>query len=109
MSVPAKLKIGADFNVSHEFLDEANAPVSLVGWTSEADLKTVAGGTVIASFTFDATEEASGILILKLADTVTATLAVGVKLLYDVKLTDGSGNIYYTDNLSILPVERITD
>ena len=109
MSTPVQLKIGADFNVSHEFLDESSVAVPLTGWTSEADLKTVAGGTVIASFTFDTTEEASGILILKLADTVTATLAVGVKLLYDVKLTDTSGNIYYTDNLSVLPLEHITD
>lgn len=88
-----RLYRGDDRGVQFTFKDSSGNPLVLAtsAWTSQ--IKDKIGGTLLASFTVDASQAASGIVTLGLAHTDSAALPS--RCVYDIQLNDAGSITTY--------------
>lgn len=84
---------GATFNLDLQYLDSTGTGVDMAGYTVESKIVERTGTTVLATFTSTFTDRAVGKFNLKLSSTVTT--AINQEGLYDVLVTEPSGEKFY--------------
>lgn len=104
-----EIKRGSTFEQTLTSLDENGAIVNLDGWIVESDLKESPDGSGLLSFTVDDSLFVSGIIGLSATPAQTLTLPAYHNLQYDIKFTEPSGNVYYTDTMYLKTSRHITD
>lgn len=84
---------GDDYGHEFHFVDDTtSAPINVSGWTIAAQLRRFEDDVPYVAFTFDMTNAATGIVIMRLARTVTAGLAA--RYAWDFQRTLASGNVW---------------
>jgi hypothetical protein len=104
-----EIKRGSTFEQSLSFLDENEDAVSISGWTAESDLKVSVDQDPLLSFDIDDSLFVSGLITISADSSETLSLPANFNLEYDVKLTDPSGSVYYTDTMYLKTSRHITD
>lgn len=88
----------ADYSVSLQFKDSANAPINLTGWTAYSQVWNRERTTKYADFAVTYTNRANGQIALALTDTQTTSLPQ--ECYYDVLLENPSGlREYYLEGI----------
>lgn len=88
------------------FKDSTGAAINLTGWTVLAQVWDLAGSTKLADFEVTYVDRVNGIVLPKLAYTVTATLPN--ECLYDVMLINPSGKRTYYLEGTCTPDKGVT-
>ena len=104
-----EIKRGSTFEQTITCLDESDIAVNLIGWTVESDLKQSAGEDVLLSFDVATGGFPSGIVGLSATPAETLTLPADYSLQYDIKFTEPSSSVYYTETLYLKTSRHITD
>ena len=105
-----EIKRGSTFEQTITSLDENDIAVNLSGWFVESDLKESPDDTgALLSFTVDSGSLPSGIFEISATAAQTLTLPADYNLKYDIKFTDPSGSVYYTDTMYLKTSRHITD
>jgi len=105
-----EIKRGSTFEQTITSLDENDVVVGLSGWSVESDLKQSPDDTgALLSFTVDSGNLASGVFDISATAAETLTLPADYSLQYDIKYTDPSGQVYYTDTMYLKTSRHITD
>ena len=104
-----EIKRGSTFEQTITCLDESDIAVNLSGWTVESDLKQSAGESTLLSFAIETGGFPSGIVGISAAPAETLTLPAGYSLQYDIKFTEPSSSVYYTETLYLKTSRHITD
>lgn len=88
----------ADYDLSLQFKDSADAAINLTGWTAYAQVWNAGRTVKHADFTVTYTNRAAGSISIALTDVQTATLPD--EAYYDVLLEDSSGlRNYYLEGI----------
>ena len=104
-----EIKRGSTFEQSLSFLDENEDTVNISGWIAESDLKASADQDTLISFDIDDSLFVSGLIVISADSSETLALPANFNLEYDIKLTDPSGSVYYTDTMYLKTSRHITD
>lgn len=105
-----EIKRGSTFEQTITSLDENGVAVNLSGWSVESDLKQSPDDTgILISFAVDSGNLVSGIFDISATPAQTLTLPADYSLQYDVKYTNPSGQIYYTETMYLKTSRHITD
>lgn len=104
-----EIKRGSTFEQTITCLDESEIPVNLSGWAVQSDLKQSAGGDILLSFDIQSGDFASGIVGISATSAQTLTLPADYSLQYDIKFTEPSSSVYYTETLYLKTSRHITD
>lgn len=104
-----EIKRGSTFEQTLSCLDESETYVNISGWTVESDLKVSPDETGLLSFDVDDSLFVSGIVNISATPAQTLTLPANLNLQYDVKFTEPSGQIHYTETLYLKTSKHITD
>ena len=104
-----EIKRGSTFEQTITCLDESNIAVNLSGWAVESDLKQSAGEDTLLSFVVDSGNFVSGIVGISATPAQTLTLPADYSLQYDIKFTEPSSSVYYTETLYLKTSRHITD
>jgi len=107
--VVTEIKRGSTFEQIITCLDESNIALNLSGWSVGSDLKESPEDDSLLSFTIDSGSFASGIVGISAAPAETLVLPADYSLQYDVKLTEPSGAVYYTETMYLRTSRHITD
>lgn len=105
-----EIKRGSTFEQTITSLDENGVAVNLSGWTIESDLKQSPDDTgVLLSFSVDDAYLSSGTFEISATPAQTLSLPADYSLQYDIKYTDPSGSVYYTETMYLKTSRHITD
>lgn len=105
-----EIKRGSTFEQTLTSLDENGAIVNLDGWSVESDLKQSPDDTgALLSFSIETGSLASGIFDISATPSQTLSLPADYTLQYDIKYTDPSGAVYYTETMYLKTSRHITD
>ena len=104
-----EIKRGSTFEQTITCLDESDVAVNLSGWTVESDLKQSASEDTLLSFAIESGGFASGIVGISATPAQTLTLPADYSLQYDIKFTEPSSSVYYTETLYLKTSRHITD
>jgi len=104
-----EIKRGSTFEQVVTCLDESDAAVNISGWSVESELKESPDEDSLLSFTIDSGSFTSGIVGISATSAETLTLPPDYSLQYDVKLTEPSGAVYYTETMYLKTRRHITD
>jgi hypothetical protein len=104
-----EIKRGSTFEQTITCLDESEIPVNLSGWAVQSDLKQSPGDDVLLSFDIQSGAFASGIVGISATPAETLTLPADYSLQYDIKFTEPSSSVYYTETLYLKTSRHITD
>lgn len=105
-----EIKRGSTFEQTITSLDENGVAVNLSGWSVESDLKQSPDDTgILISFAVDSGNLVSGVFDISATPAQTLTLPADYSLQYDVKYTNPSGQIYYTETMYLKTSRHITD
>jgi len=102
-------KRGSTFEQSLSVTDENDDIVNISGWLVESDLKASLDEDALLSFSVDDSLFVSGIAIISASSAETLALPADFNLLFDVKLTDLSGDVSYTETMYLRTSKHITD
>jgi len=95
-----RLYRGDDRGIQMMLKDSSGAPIALPASTWTSQIKDKIGGTLLASFTVDATQAASGIITLGIAHADSAALPS--RCVYDLQVNDaGSITTYMQGTISM--------
>ena len=104
-----EIKRGSTFEQTITALDENDVIVNLSGWSVDSDLRESPDDDVLLSFAVNSGSLVSGVFDISATPAQTLTLPANYSLQYDIKYTDPSGQIYYTDTLYLKTSRHITD
>lgn len=105
-----EIKRGSTFAQTITCLDEAGAVINISGWQAGSDLKEYPDDTgVLLSFTIDSGSFNGGIVDISASPAETQTLPADYSLQYDIKLTEPSGAVWYTETMYLKTSRHITD
>ena len=104
-----QLKRGSSFSLVIRLTDENDDPQDVSLWSYTSDLKLKAGRDPLLAFTINGDQASNGILVLSATAEETATLPPSRGLEFDIKLTDPSGNIHYTETIIVKIIKHVTD
>jgi hypothetical protein len=91
---------GADISISTQIYDDNGVVLDITGYHAKIDIRDRAGGELYDSFSDQGGSPeititgASGLVVLNISHTVSAAY-LWTRGVYDLQLTDGSGNISY--------------
>ena len=108
MAVEIEIKRGSTFIQTLSCLDEADDPIDLTLWSYSSDLKLKANNETLVSFAIDDSSAATGQLVLSAPASDTLNLPPSMELVFDVKFTDPSGDIHYSENIILETSKHIT-
>ena len=103
------IKRGSTFEQSLSITDENDDIVNISGWLVESDLKASLNENALLSFSVDDSLFVSGIATISASPAETLALPADFNLLFDVKLTDLSGDVSYTETMYLRTSKHITD
>lgn len=105
-----EIKRGSTFEQTITSLDENGIAVNLSGWSVESDLKESPDHSgVLLSFAVESGSLSSGTFEISATPAQTLTLPADYSLQYDIKYTDPSGAVYYTETMYLKTSRHITD
>ena len=104
-----KIKRGSTFEQVITCLDESAVAVNLSGWSVGSDLKESPGASGLLSFTIDSGSFSSGIVGISATPAETLVLPADYSLQYDIKFTEPSSSVYYTETMYLKTSRHITD
>ena len=104
-----EIKRGSTFEQQIQLQGEDEIAVNISGWSAESDLKVSPADDTLLSFDIDSGAFVSGLITLSATPAETLALPADYTLQYDVKLTDLSSGVYYTETLYLKTTKHITD
>lgn len=108
MSVEIEIKRGSTFSQTCQCVDELDSPIDMTGWAFASDLRTQAGNEKLLAFSIDDTNSNVGEIVLSASDVDTLHLPPSMTLVFDVKFTDLSGDIHYSETIELITSKHIT-
>ncbi len=110
-----KVKQGSSLIINLTFTDENDDPLNVTGFTFTGQVRGPAlSATVQASWTFDTTNAATGVIVATLAGSATASMTAGEterskdsQYWYDLRYTRNSVDTYFLQGPLIL-IRRVT-
>ena len=105
-----EIKRGSTFAQTITCVDESDQAINLSGWEAGSDLKESPDDTgVLLSFTIDSGSFTGGIIDLSAEPSEILALPADYTLQYDIKLTEPSGDVHYTETMYLRTSRHITD
>jgi hypothetical protein len=108
MAVEIEITRGSTFSQTLLCVDELDVAIDLTNWSFSSDLKAQAGNSKLLAFSIDDSEKASGQIKLGATPDETVNLPPSMLLLFDVKFTDPSGDVHYSEKIELITSKHIT-
>jgi len=108
MSIEIEIKRGSTFSQTCLCVDELDQPIDLSFWSFASDLKLAASNETLISFNIDDTAASAGQVRVYAPASDTLNLPPEMTLVFDIKFTDGGGDIHYSDDIVLTTSKHIT-
>lgn len=108
MSTEIEIKRGSTFSQTCLCVDELDTPIDLSSWSFESDLKLVSSNEKLVTFSIDDTAAAVGQIRVSAPPADTLNLPPQMSMVFDIKFTDPSGDIHYSENIVLTTSKHIT-
>ena len=108
MSTEIEIKRGSTFSQTCLCVDEVDDPIDLSSWSFESDLKLVSSNEKLVTFSIDDTAAAVGQIRVSAPPADTLNLPPQMSMVFDIKFTDPSGDIHYSENIVLTTSKHIT-
>jgi hypothetical protein len=109
MSIEIEIKRGSTFSQTCLCVDELDQPIDLSLWSFASDLKLAASNETLISFNIDDTAASAGQVRVYAPASDTLNLPPEMTLVFDIKFTDGGGDIHYSDDIVLTTSKHITN
>jgi hypothetical protein len=103
-----EIKRGSTFSQTCLCVDEVDNPIDLSSWSFESDLKLVSSNEKLVTFSIDDTAAAVGQIRVSAPPADTLNLPPQMSMVFDIKFTDPSGDIHYSENIVLTTSKHIT-
>jgi len=103
-----EIKRGSTFSQTCLCVDEVDDPIDLSSWSFESDLKLVSSNEKLVTFSIDDTAAAVGQIRVSAPPADTLNLPPQMSMVFDIKFTDPSGDIHYSENIVLTTSKHIT-
>ena len=103
-----EIKRGSTFSQTCLCVDEVDNPIDLSSWSFESDLNLVSSNEKLVTFSIDDTAAAVGQIRVSAPPADTLNLPPQMSMVFDIKFTDPSGDIHYSENIVLTTSKHIT-